>query len=370
MRIAIIVNNYPPKVGGVEFHAANLARYLVELGHDVTVLTIASTPGSRTEHGVRVLTDKAHLPLADVITVPSIGARRRITAFLKRNQIDLVSIHTRFFPMSFVGLRAAQKAGVPVIHTEHGSGYVASNSPVISLGSRMVDWTMGRYILRHADRVLGVSEKVTEFVQSLSGVRAAVFYNAITPSKHQGKIADRPSHLVFVGRMVEGKGWDTFIDAIASLRKSGFDVDGELIGGGPFLDRARDLIQTRGLTDVINVLGRVEPNEVRTRLAGATLVNPTILSEGFQTTIVEALAERGRVVTFDVPGAHMLRDKGAPVVVTPEKTTPALVEALRALLHEPPAPARGEIVKPFTWPEQARHYAEICSDVVSRHTHA
>ena len=218
MRIAFIVNSYPPRLGGLESHIYHLSVSLAQLGHDVYVLTISDKPGHRQEEGVDIRTDRRHFPVADIISFPALGATRAIARFLREHHIDVVSVHTRFFPMSFVGVRSAHQAGIPVIHTEHGSGFVASSSPIIAPASRAVDVTMGRYVLRHADRVLGVSEQAAAFASRLGGVHADVFYNAITPPQpHAEPIEDRHRHLVFVGRMVPGKGWDTFIEAVAQL---------------------------------------------------------------------------------------------------------------------------------------------------------
>ena len=207
---------------------------------------------------------------------------------------------------------------------------------MIAAASRVVDVTMGRYVLRHADRVLGVSEQAADFASRLGGVRADVFYNAITPPCSRPEpIADRHRHLVFVGRMVPGKGWDTFIEAVARLSAEGVEVTGELLGAGADLEAARALIADRNLADRLCAPGRVSAQEVRSRLAGATLVNPTVLSEGFQTTLLEALAERGRVVTFTVPGAKLLAEQGHPVVITKERNVESLVDSLRGA---PPSP--------------------------------
>ena len=192
MKIAMIVNSYPPRLGGLESHIHNLAHGLAKQGHRVWVLTISDSPGRRTDDGVRVLTGRSHLPVAEVISFPSPGARRAITGFLRAQAIDVVSTHTRFFPMSLIGLRAAHAAGVPVIHTEHGSGFVATPSPVIALGSRVVDLTAGRYVLRRAERVLAVSPQAAAFVKRLGGVDADVFYNAIAPSAYADRAPQRP----------------------------------------------------------------------------------------------------------------------------------------------------------------------------------
>lgn len=366
MRIAFVVNSYPPRLGGLESHIYHLSVSLARLGHQVYVLTISDEPGHRTQERVDIRTNRRYFPIADIISFPAVGTTRQIARFLKRESIDAVSVHTRFFPMSFVGVRAARKAGIPVIHTEHGSGFVASSSPVIRSASRAVDVTMGRYVLRHADRVLGVSEQAAAFASRLGGVNTQVFYNAITPpARRSVPINDRRRHLVFVGRMVPGKGWDTFIEAVARLREAGAQVSGELLGTGADLEAARALIARRGLTEQVCAPGRVSADEVRSRLAGATLVNPTVLSEGFQTTLLEALAERGRVVTFTVPGARVLAEQGNPVIITAERTVDSLVATLRDFLEAPPPLGEPDLIDAWTWPVRAREYAAIASSLIA-----
>ncbi|VEG75859.1 glycosyltransferase family 4 protein [Actinomyces slackii] len=365
MRLAFISNTYPPRSGGLEQHIQNLARGLAEQGHTIYVLTISDEPGRRMDGQVRVLTGRCHLPIADVISYPGLGTTGRLAAFLRAEGIQAVSTHTRFFPMSLIGLRAARRAGLPTIHTEHGSGFVASGSPLIAIGSRAVDLTAGRYVLRAADRVLAVSPQAAQFVERLSGARAEVFYNAITPPRPGADHLDRPHHLVFVGRVVAGKGWDTFLEAMAALRRSGVEVDGELLGDGADLGAARRRAGELGLSGVVSIPGRVSPDQVRASLDGATLVNPTVLSEGFQTTLLETIAEGGRVVTFDVPGAQLLADSGAPVVICRRHSPAALAESIRALIAAPPAAADPELIAPWTWPVRTGQYARIVQEVLA-----
>lgn len=365
MRIAFVVNTYPPRLGGLEQHLLHLTQGLSELGHEVTVLTVGSPTGTRKDGKVEVLTGSSHFHVADIISFPNPGTRHRITAFLRKGNFDVVTVHTRFFPMSFVGVRAAQAAGIPAVETEHGSGFVASNSPIIGPASRLVDLTLGRYVLRHATRVLGVSQEAAAFTQRLGAPHADVFYNAIAPSELTDIPADRPGHLIFVGRMVPGKGWDTYLEAVANLRAKGYEVDGEMLGAGADLDAARKMAHKLGVDGVVAIPGRASADQVRRSLAGATLVNPTVLSEGFQITMLEAVAESGRVVTFPVPGAEVLRGAGMPVVITSERTAPSLTHALETYLRQPPALAAPELIDAWTWPHRVREYAAILDDVVA-----
>lgn len=367
MRIAFIVNRYPPQVGGVEFHVHSLAHELSRQGHRVWVLNVAPQAAYRAEGAVQVLTGATSLQVAEVIDLPRLGSTTRIAQFLKAHQVELVSTHTRFFPMSLVGSRAARRAGIPVLHTEHGSGFVSAGSPLVSLGSRCVDLTVGRYVLSHAAKVLGVSPAATDFARRLGAPDPEVFYNAITPSSREAPPPDRPAHLVFVGRLVPGKGWDTFLQAVATLRSRGAAVQAQVLGDGPQLERARARAQQLGLDGLVRLRGRVTPEEVRTALAGATLVNPTVLAEGFQTTLLEALAERGRVVTFDVPGAEVLRQSGAPVAVCASPSVEHLVEALERLLADPPPTAPESLMRRWTWPVRAQEFVQAAQQCLAGH---
>lgn len=367
MKIAFIVNSYPPRMGGLEQHLGNLAQGLTKNGVEVTVFTIGDNPGVRRDDDVVVRTGKRYFPIADIISFPALGTRRALSRVLRDQGYDLVSVHTRFFPMSLIGVLAAKSAGIPAMHTEHGSGFVAASSPLISLASRMVDQTIGRFVLRSADMVLGVSAEAAAFAKKLGARMPRVFFNAIPDFPAPLEVEDRPQHLVFVGRMVPGKGWDTFLHAIKELLAQGIDVTGELLGDGDSLPEVRELIQTMGLTDRVVACGRVDVRRVHETLRGATLVNPTVLSEGFQTTLLEALSERGRVVTYDVPGARLLQSEGAPVVITEQKSLEALVSALRSFLSDPPPVIDYEALSSWRWPARSKQYMDLAGEVIRSH---
>lgn len=370
MRLTFVVNNYPPRMGGVESHVQALAAELVRNGHETIVVTLGDQTGWRDDDGVSVLTLPEKFRVADTLGFPRWGTRRRLTQLLREREIDVVSVHTRFFPMSFVGWRAAKKIGVPVVHTEHGSNYVVHSSAVISLASRIMDHTLGRAVLRGVDRVVGVSEESAGFVRRLAGVSAGVFYNAINaPDRSAPAPDDSSDRLLFVGRIVPGKGWDDYLGLIAGLREQGLQVRGEMLGDGTDMPSLLDQVQRLGLSEVVDVRGRVSPLQVRQSLRGATLVNPTVLSEGFQTTLLEAIAEQGRVVTYPVPGAEKLREEGAPVKITERRDLAALLEATQALLADPPPLLGPEAVQHWTWPERATQYVGLCREVLdARHS--
>lgn len=361
VRFAFAVNNFPPRVGGVETHVHSLVVALQSAGHTAVVITVGGGPvGTHIEEGVRVIRLPERFRVGDVLGFPPLGTTRRLRRLLAEERVDVVSVHTRFFPMTWIGLRAASKASVPVVHTEHGSGHVVSSSPVITLASRLVDRTIGRFVLRRADEVVGVSESVVGFVQRLSGRRARVFYNAIEPASTDGRRHGDKSHVVFVGRLVPGKGAEDFVDTVAALRRRGIDVAATMLGDGPERASIRSRIDRHGLAEVVEMRGRVPASAVRSTLAGAVLVNPTVLAEGFQTTLLEALAERGSIVTYEVPGAGVLREQGHPVVIVQQHDPEALASAVSEMLaQEWPVTA----LDGWYWKDRAEEYERIVEGV-------
>ncbi|MBS1896598.1 MAG: glycosyltransferase family 4 protein [Actinobacteria bacterium] len=363
MRLAFVVNNYPPKVGGVETHVHSLVRRLRGLGHDVLVVTLADEPGTAMEDGVEVIRLREHLRVGDVLGFPALGTSRRLARLLREHDVEAVSVHTRFFPMTWIGLRAGRRAGAAVIHTEHGSDHVVSDSALIATASRLVDRTLGRRVLRSADAVLGVSEAVTSFVRRLSGRSAQVFYNAIDPSPRPETGSRYPAveRLVFVGRLVPGKGADLFVDVVAGLSLDRPHLEAVILGDGPERGSIAERIRAAGQQDRIRLRGRVDADEVRRELRGATLVNPTVLAEGFQTTLLEALDVDGRVATFPVPGAALLREQGYPVEIAAEPTAEALLDAVRRVQR---ADADTPPLRGWFWGDRAAEYEEILAHVV------
>lgn len=361
--ILFVVNSFPPRVGGIERHIADLADALVRQGHRATVVTLAEVSGVSTENGITVHRLRRHFPIASVMSFPAFGTVRRLQRQFAYAGVTAISTHTRFFPMSWVGVAAGRRLGVPVLHTEHGSDFVRGVSPLIGLASRAVDVTFGRHTMRAATSVLGVSEQVIAFVKRLSGVAGTVFYNAINldgwERPDDAHVALR--RFVFVGRLVPGKGWDSLLSASALLAADEtvppFTV--EILGDGPDMGALKAQIKRHSLASAVHVHGYVSSDTVRAFLRDSVLVNPTTLAEGFQTTLLEALAGGCQIVTYDVPGAARLAAGGAPLFMVADHSSDALALAMRAALDAPKSAYPFDQLKQWSWPQRAQQYLTL-----------
>lgn len=367
--VTFIVTNYPPRTGGVEAHVRGLAQELARRGHTIIVITLDSVVGDTTENGVRVTRLPRHADIGGVIAFPSLHSVRRIRAMLRAIAPDVISTHTRFFPMSYLAVRLGRSLGIPIIHTEHGSNFVSGVSPLVAMASRVVDLTLGRATLRRATRVVGVSRGVVDFVRRLAGVEANVFPNAIDVD--QWRQASRrsapasPRRVVFVGRIVPGKGWDIALSASELLAREHPDLDFTLhiCGDGPQLDALSERAASSPLASRVVVHGRLDMPELAQLLSGSVLLNPTTLSEGFQTTLIEAIASGASLITTPVPGVPELAERRAPMTVVDQCDAESFAHALRHVLGAPPVRSSGDDIDYWSWNARARQYEQLIDSV-------
>lgn len=134
MRVLMACDQYAPFVGGIERHVQVLARGLVERGHEVAVVTMASPglPNKAEEHGVRVYrlpatTQRAPgatpsgRPYAPPFPDPElVVSLRRV---LDRERPDVVHGHN-WFTRSFLPLKALSNAAL--VETLHDYGLVCA----------------------------------------------------------------------------------------------------------------------------------------------------------------------------------------------------------------------------------------------------
>jgi glycosyltransferase involved in cell wall biosynthesis len=368
VHVAIVVNSYPPRLGGLESHVYQLANELKTAGARVTVVTLSGEPSDTDESGVRVIRLRGYLSIASVISFPGFGTTRRLGRMLTAAGVDVVSTHTRFFPMSFVGVRAARRMGVPAIHTEHGAGFVKSPSLVIQAGSWLVDVTVGRWLLRRSDRVLAVSDEVARFVTRLSGLDARVFHNALQLEKWPPHAsAPAPTGIAFLGRLVGGKGWEAFVDAAADLikRRGLPSLAVHVMGDGPDRAALEARVHARGIADSVTLHGHADISVIRSVLRESVLVNPSRLAEGFQVTLLEAAAAGAQIVSYTVPSVAPLRGDGAPVREVTGSSLEALADAVEDAVRHPRPPMDREVLEAkWSWNARADEYLRTVGTLV------
>ncbi len=370
LHLLVVTTNYAETEGGVEMHLRELLPRLVDRGVVVTVVYLGARGEPWVESsGVTVIPLRRWFDFRNIIALPDPRQWRRFGRHPHETPVTHVATHTRFFPLSYSGIRLAKRLGVPSVHTEHGGGYVVTSSPLVRFASRAVDLTLGRHVLRHASAVVGVSEVTRRFVRQLSGVTALRFTNGINlqawlPSINEASEPDTAERrLVFIGRVVAEKGWRTFLDIVAGCQRQGWTGEAWLIGDGIEREKALEYAQQQGIRGLV-APGHLPSDHVRDALRQAVYVNPSVASEGFQLTLVEALAAGASVATYRVGVAPELAVvPGAAISVVEVGDADALGRAVQDLLATPPPTPTRQQYAPWDWESVADSYVQIMRDL-------
>jgi teichuronic acid biosynthesis glycosyltransferase TuaC len=166
--------------------------------------------------------------------------------------------------------------------------------------------------------------------------------------------------LVTAGALIPRKGQEVAIAALSEIP----DATLLIVGDGPDRPKLERLVRARGVAGRVRFLG-VQPHAALPGLLGAAdvMVLPTAF-EGLANVWVESLACGTPVVTSDVGGAREAIDRPeAGRLVAREPA--AVAEAVRALLADPPDPARvRKAAERFSWDRNAAELFDHLSGLV------
>ncbi|MEP3331735.1 glycosyltransferase family 4 protein [Sedimentitalea sp.] len=163
------------------------------------------------------------------------------------------------------------------------------------------------------------------------------------PPDHAPRRADDPLRLVSVGRLVEKKGFDRLIAALAQLPSS-LDWHWTHIGGGPLSEPLEKQAETAGIAARITWCGPCDQPQVIDHMRNADLfVLPSRIAEdgdrdGLPNVLMEAASQRLPILTTAVSAIPEFIDDG--VHGTLSKDTPDALAAAITRLASDPAGAR------------------------------
>ena len=263
--------------------------------------------------------------------------------FRQARSSDVVHIQTALMPMlpllrALSLSTAARLAGASVICHVH-SGRVNSGQPEAfepGLATRLV--LRG---LRACDLILTVSEAGTRTLRRLvPGIEVETVDNAVHVERFtQAEPTHVPATLLYVGTLSHRKGILDLVDALSLLKDRGVgDWTLEVVGGSAEVgesqaEQSREALRRAGLSG--SLLGALDPQQVRERLAAADVFVLPSHWEGQPIAILEAMAAGLPVVTTTV-GANpdVIRD-GRDGLLVPPHDPEALAKALHMVIDDP-----------------------------------
>lgn len=333
MRIVHIVCTYPPYYGGMGNAVFQLASGLLELGHEVEVLTPQYYEAKEMKPKQATPEEKHSEQLTKQIE----NVNRVAPAFQYGNaaylpqvkneldDFDLVHLHYPFFGTANL-VRQWKEAHPekPLVITYHmdtrGSGLKGL------IFKNYAKYWMPK-ILRSADRLITTS---FDFIES-SDAKEIYFENQekwielpLGVDVNRFEPRDRPEALfqkhglsseiptiLFVGGMDKAhyfKGVEILLQALYIIKENDLKVQAVLVGDGKLRDNYQKLAKTLGIQNQVCFAGQVSDEELAFYYNMADLfVLPSInQGEAFGMVLLEAMASGVPVIASDLPGVRKI----------------------------------------------------------------
>jgi len=307
--------------GGAERSFIDLARALSDGGHSIQ--TICHRDFSHRQLLV------AH-PDIEAVSIPVIAnwdpfAARRILRLLRSFKPQVV--HAHLARAAHLGGQAARRYGVPTITKTHA---------FVSL----------KYY-RTIDHFVTTTDAQQRYLldEGIPDHRISIIPNCSAFAVAKGRAPGRaPAKLLSYGRMVEKKGFDVLLRAMAVLINQGADLQLELGGDGPERSRLEKLAVRLGIGERVAFIGWMD--DVRAHLLTADVFILPSREEPFGIAVLEAMACRTPIVATRCDGPMEILDEETAVF-----SEPGNVESLSRAL--------GDIVSA---PDQSRRRADAAAD--------
>lgn len=335
-----------------------LARGQQALGHEVRVLaphgaglaereTIGGVDVVRYRYGTDWQETLAYAGTMHEQALGSWAARWRLIQFVRagRRALRRVSaifrpdvLHVHWWVPGGFALWPGNAGGVPVVLTSHGTDlFLLDRFPV----ARAIAGPM----FRAAAQVTVISSPLVPRVEKL-GVPAdritvlpmPVSAERFAPPLHNVRDTAR---LLFVGRLIERKGAEYAVRAVAALRRQGRAVRLTVIGDGPERTRLVSLIEELGLREAVDLAGALPHDDIAEHYRTASmLLMPAVTDwkgeqEGFGMVLVEAMVSDLPVVATRCGGIPDVVTDEKTGLLVPERDAPALAAAAARLLDNP-----------------------------------
>ncbi len=228
---------------------------------------------------------------------------------------------------------------VPLVTTFHGSDV---SRMLEEEGPRLYDslFERGNVFLTVSEyfrqRLLGLGAPPERTIVHHMGVDTAQWAGIPAPPSRSGK----PLKVLSAARLVEKKGLEFALRAVARCLAEGVEVTYVIVGDGPLRKDLESLSRRLGLAETVRFLGMLDRDAFRQQLAWSdVLLAPSVTAvdgnmEGIPVVLMEAMAAGRCAVSTVHSGIPELVTSGVSGLLAEERNVEHLVEHLTALFYD------------------------------------
>ena len=327
-----MVGQFPPHVGGVGVHIHTLSKKLVEMGHEVYVITYPHKEIKDID-GIHVIGTKG-------LNIPGVrglmfkkNAKKALENLLENEDIDIIHGHY-LFPAGAAAVEVGKKHNIKTYVTAHGSDMfeLYKNQPLMR--------STVRNVLKDADGVFAVSNALRHEIIATGVVGIAdktkLSWNSVDIDKFSNKnddsfkkefkLEDKPI-VLFVGNLIKRKNVDSLLEAKKIAHSDYYLV---VVGDGPLYKKLTKKVEDDNIHDVIFTGAR---DDVENIIPSCDVLILPSFSESFGLVLIEALACGKPVIGSDVGGITEIINDDVGLLVNPKKVS-SIAKAIDNIIND------------------------------------
>lgn len=377
MRLLVCNYEYPPVGGGAATAAQNMARYWVQTGHEVVVVTsgYAGLPSSEVLEGVqveRVPALRRSLYRSNPLQMAAYmaAALPRCVSLHRRRRFDVC---LAFFgiPGGPVALAMQTLFGVPYAVSLRGGDVPGQQAGELSCWHRAASPLLRR-VWRGASAVVansaGLAKRAEAFLPEVDCrvVPNGVDAEAFVPARELN--SNKSYTFLCVGRLSQEKG---FRPVIRNVSRLNYESSLMVAGDGPLRNALLHLARDCGVADRVAMLGHCDRGDMPGVYANADCLVHFSTDEGMPNVVLEAMACGLPVIASSVAGSEDLVRHGETGILVQPGDEDALGSAMATLAADPERgkhmgrAGREFCVRLHSWESSAGQWLEILQNAAN-----
>lgn len=382
MKITMLNPFFYPFRGGIENYILDLSKYMVDKGHDVSVITSREKgqPKYNKEFGI----DVHRVPSMVFYKMPSIMPPPysqpicfTYTGYklLKKLNPDFIHMHNRYFPGFYPIVLHKNLLRKKLFLTIHNSRPEDINFQTNFFGG-WYDNLFGNFLMKHSDFIFGNSQYSLDVTVPFyyPEKQKSVAYNGLYTDEWKRRKTNLKDDfgvenlLLTDLRLVPQKGAEYLINAIEKIDDVHLIIKGRFEASGyGYEKQIKKMIKKKKLKDKITILSQRLSEEEMIELYSAAdqFVLPS-LHEPFGIVLIQAMATKTPIVTTDVGGIpEVVADTAITVKQRSSKQIKEGIETYisdKKLAKKNARKARKRVVDNFDWKVVGRQVEKVYED--------
>jgi glycosyltransferase involved in cell wall biosynthesis len=337
MRIALVTENFLPKIDGVTRTLSMLLEHLQQHHHQAIVLAPEGAPA---RYAGAPVFGTPGVPLPMYPELHLLLPPPRFKNLLNRWRPDVIHVADPMV-LGAAAIFWAQQLGIPVVSSYHTN--LATYLPYFHLGMLTEPtWAYRRFLHAQCKATLCPSPSTAQQLEQKGfsnvqvwprGVNGALFTPTRRSPAWRQDISPNPNAriILYVGRLSYEKNLEVLLSAFKAIEQDTPETHLVMVGDGPARQELEQALEgTRA-----SFTGLLRGEALAEAYASADLFAFPSTTETFGQAVLEAMASGLPVLAFDAEGVRDLVRHYETGLLVPEGDTAAFTQSLRALLAQP-----------------------------------